>query len=106
MKNPFLDPGDGSAIPKNKVVLILNAESATVQKDTRNFIRKLGTGGDSVLPKRSLRQVNSLILTTPTEKTVCILPPARQNPLPKKNKNVINTVRKGIVFWKNRNLRT
>ncbi len=63
MKNPFLDPGDGSAIPKNKVVLILNAESATLQKDTRNFIRRLGSGGDSVLPKKSLRQVNSLILT-------------------------------------------
>jgi len=63
MKNPFLDPGDGSAVPKNKVVLILNAESATLQKDTRNFIRRLSKGGDSVLPKKSLRQVNSLILT-------------------------------------------
>lgn len=63
MKSPFLDPGDGSAILKQKVVLILNAESATLQKDTRNFLRRLGSGGDSVLPKRSLRQVNSFILT-------------------------------------------
>ncbi|MBQ3074633.1 MAG: hypothetical protein IJC26_01070 [Clostridia bacterium] len=63
MKNPFLDPGDGSAILKQKIVMILNAESATLQKDTRNFIRRLGSGGDSVLPKRSLRQVNSFILT-------------------------------------------
>lgn len=63
MKNPFLDPGDGSAILKSKVVLILNAESATLQKDTRSFLKKLGSGGDSVLPKRALRQVNSLILT-------------------------------------------
>lgn len=63
MKNPFLDPGDGSAIPKSKVVLILNAESATLQKDTRYFIKTLSRKGDSVLPKKPLRQVNSLILT-------------------------------------------
>ena len=63
MKAPFFDLGDGTSIPEKKVVLILNAESATLQKDTRNFIRRLGSGGDSVLPKKSLRQVNSLILT-------------------------------------------
>lgn len=63
MKNPFLDPGDGTAVPKNKVVLILNAESATLQKDTRNFIKKLNLEGNSVMPKKMLRQVNSLILT-------------------------------------------
>ena len=63
MKNPFLDPGDGSAIPKNKVVLILNAESATVQNTTRQFIRKMGRSGNSVLPKKPLRQVNAIVLT-------------------------------------------
>ena len=63
MKSPFLDPGDGSAILKQKVVLILNAESATLQKDTRNFLRRLGSSGDSVMPKKLLRQVNSFILT-------------------------------------------
>lgn len=63
MKNPFLDPGDGTLIFKNKVVLILNAESATLQKDTRNFIRSLNQKGDAVLPRKPLRQINSLILT-------------------------------------------
>ena len=62
MKNPFLDIGDGNAVPKNKVVMILNAESATLQKDTRNFIKKLSSDGNSVLPKRSLHQINSLVL--------------------------------------------
>ncbi len=63
IKNPFLDPGDGTAIPKNKVVMILDAESATLRKDTRNFIKRLGRNGDAVVPKKPLRQVNSLILT-------------------------------------------
>ncbi len=62
MKNPFLDLGDGTSIPKKKVVLILNAETATLQAATRSFLRKLGSGGDSVLPKKSLRQVNSFVL--------------------------------------------
>ena len=43
--------------------MILNAESATLQKDTRNFIRNLNRKGDAVLPKKPLRQINSLILT-------------------------------------------
>ena len=63
MKNLFLDLGDGTSIPKKKVVLILNAESATLQKSTREFLKKTGAKGDSVLPKRSLKQVNSFILT-------------------------------------------
>ena len=63
MKSPFLDPGDGLLIIKNKIVMILNAESATLQKDTRNFIRNLNRKGDAVLLKKPLRQINSLILT-------------------------------------------
>ncbi len=63
MKSPFLDPGDGALIFKSKIVLILNAESATLQKDTRNFIRHLNRKGDAVMPKKALRQINSLILT-------------------------------------------
>ncbi len=63
MKNPFLDIGDGNAVLKNKVVMILNAESATLQKDTRNFIKKLSREGASVLPKRALHQVNSFVIT-------------------------------------------
>ena len=62
MKSPFLDPGDGSAILKQKVVLILNAESATIGSTTRSFLKKMSLKGDTVLPKKPLRQVNSLIL--------------------------------------------
>ena len=63
MKNPFLDLGDGTSIKKNKVVLILNAESATLRPATREFIRKMNGKGDAVMPKKAIRQVNSLILT-------------------------------------------
>jgi len=63
MKNPFLEIGDENAVLKNKVVMILNAESATLQKDTRNFIRKQNSDGNSVMPKRSLHQINSFVLT-------------------------------------------
>lgn len=62
MKTPFLDLGDGISIPKKKVVLILNAESATVQATTRFFLRKMTQDGNSVMPKKTLYQVNSLIL--------------------------------------------
>jgi|GEM_PF-1504361 len=62
MKNPFLDLGDGTSIPKKKVVLILNAESATLQNTTRKFLREISRRESSVLPKKMLRQVNSLIL--------------------------------------------
>ncbi|MBR3837283.1 MAG: hypothetical protein IKJ74_03970 [Clostridia bacterium] len=62
MKFPFLDLGDGTSIPQKKVVLILNAESATLQGTTRAFLRKQSEKGNSVLPKKPLRQVNSLIL--------------------------------------------
>ncbi|MBR2615649.1 MAG: hypothetical protein IKC69_03110 [Clostridia bacterium] len=62
MKAPFFDLGDGTSLPEKKVVLILNAESATVQATTRKFLRKLSETGNTVLPKRPLRQVNSLIL--------------------------------------------
>jgi regulator of extracellular matrix RemA (YlzA/DUF370 family) len=62
MKNPFLDIGDGNAVLKNKVVMILNAESSTLQKDTRNFIKKLNKENHAVMPKKNLRQINSFIL--------------------------------------------
>lgn len=62
MKNPFLDLGDGISIPKKKVVLILNAESATLSSVTRSFLRKMNGEGNAVLPKKAIRQVNSLIL--------------------------------------------
>ena len=63
MKGLFLDLGDGTSIPRKKVVMILNAESATVQSTTRQFIRKMGSSGNSVLPKKPLRQVNAIVLT-------------------------------------------
>jgi len=63
MKRYFLDLGDGVMIPRKKVVLILNAESATLQKSTRDFIRKTHADGDEVLPKRGIRTVNTLVLT-------------------------------------------
>lgn len=62
MKMPFLDLGDGTAVYKNKVVLILDAESATVQKTTRDFLKKMSRDGTAVLPKKPLKQVNSLVL--------------------------------------------
>ena len=62
MKTPFFDLGDGTSIPEKKVVLILNAESATVQSTTRSFLRKMSEKGNSVMPKKAIRQVNSIIL--------------------------------------------
>ncbi|MBR2635152.1 MAG: hypothetical protein IKD31_06195 [Clostridia bacterium] len=62
MKKMFLDLGDGISIPMKKVVLILNAESATLQHSTRNFLKKMSADGNTVMPKRDIRQVNSLIL--------------------------------------------
>ncbi len=58
----FFDLGDGTSIPKKKAVFILNAETATVQGTTRNFLKKLGEEGNAVLPKRDLSQVNSFVL--------------------------------------------
>ena len=63
MKSMFLDPGDGTGIPKKKVVLILNAETATLSATTRQFIRKMSEKKQSIMPKKMLSQVNSLILT-------------------------------------------
>jgi len=65
MKRLFLDLGDGNVIPKKKVVMILDAESATLQETTRNFIKKNNSRGDEVKPLRLLRNVNSFILTSP-----------------------------------------
>ncbi len=62
MKMPFLDLGDGNSIPNKKVVLILNAETATLRNTTRRFLRKMSEKGDSVPAKKALRQVNSLVL--------------------------------------------
>lgn len=63
MKNPFLDLGDGTSIKKSKVVLILNAESATLRPATRDFVRKMNARGESVMPKKPLRQLNSIVLS-------------------------------------------
>ena len=62
MKTLFYDLGDGTSIPRRKAVLILNAETATLQSATRAFLKKLNEQGDAVLPKKPLRQINSLIL--------------------------------------------
>lgn len=63
MNEMFLDVGDGTGILRKKVVLILNAETATIQATTRNFLRKMSQKGQSVMPKKALKQVNSIILT-------------------------------------------
>lgn len=63
MKSQFFDLGDGKIIPRKKVVLILNAETATLKESTRKMIRKSSSQGGEVLPKRGLRNINSIILT-------------------------------------------
>ncbi len=63
MKRHFLDLGDGKIIPKKKIVLILNAETASMRQATRDFIRRRSQSGDEVLPKKDLCQVNSIVLT-------------------------------------------
>lgn len=63
MNELFLDLGDGTSIPRKKVVLILNAETATVGVTTRRFIKECSRKGAAVLPKKDLWQVGSLILT-------------------------------------------
>lgn len=62
-KRLFLDLGDGTSIPMKKVVLILNADSATMRETTRKWLRKTNMENNTVLPKKALRQVNSLVLT-------------------------------------------
>lgn len=62
MRDIFLDLGDGTSIPRKKVVLILNAESATVGITTRKFLKTCSQKGVGVLPKKDLWQVNSFVL--------------------------------------------
>lgn len=62
MNDIFLDLGDGTDILRKKVVLILNAETATVGVTTRKFLKECSKKGAAVLPKKDLWQVNSLVL--------------------------------------------
>lgn len=62
MKTIFYDLGDGTSIAARKVVLILNAENATKSAVTRKFMKTLAEKNSAPLPKKTIRQVNSLIL--------------------------------------------
>ena len=59
----FCDLGEGTSLPTRQIVLILDADTATRQKATRDFLKKCNDKGYASVPKGPLRQVNSLVLT-------------------------------------------
>lgn len=59
----FCDLGEGTSLPTRQIVLILDADTATRQAVTRNFLKVCNDKGRAMRPKGPLRQVNSLILT-------------------------------------------
>lgn len=77
MKKIFFDLGDGTSILARKVVLILHAENATKSAVTRKFMKKLGEQNAAPLPKKAIRQVNSLILANAYGKD-CLYSSSRQ----------------------------
>ena len=62
LKKLFCDLGEGTSLPVGKIVLILNAETATRQSATRRFLRRCGETAAEKAPRRDLRQINSLVL--------------------------------------------
>lgn len=63
MLNLFCDLGEGTSLPVRQIVLILDADTATRQGATRQFMKVCREKGRAMDPKSPLRQVNSLILT-------------------------------------------
>ena len=63
MKGVFCDLGEGTSLPVNKIVLILDPETSTVSAVTRSFLKKCGAGGAAKAPRAALSRVNALILT-------------------------------------------
>ena len=59
----FCDLGEGTSLPIRQIVMILDADTATRQKTSRDFLKACNQKGRAMAPKGPLRQVNSLILT-------------------------------------------
>ena len=62
MKNRFLELGEKSVLLR-EVVCILDADTATVSKTTRAFLKKNTEKGNFVSPSNAIRMVNSIVLT-------------------------------------------
>ena len=60
---PFCNSGDIKSIPTREIVLILDADTATVGQTTRDFLAKNTKKGNVVAPRKSLNKVNSVIVT-------------------------------------------
>ncbi len=62
LKKIFCDLGEGTSLPVRQIVLILNADTATRQQTTRTFIRRCGETGAEQIPRRDMKQINSIVL--------------------------------------------
>lgn len=63
MKNRVLEIGENESVWLREVVCILDADSATVQKTTRDFLKKNREKGFLTEPKGRVRMVNSFVIT-------------------------------------------
>ena len=63
MKNLFCEINEGESIRVEKIVCILDADTATLSPVTRDFLKKNSEKGNAVNPKKPLSRVNSIILT-------------------------------------------
>ena len=62
MKHVFCDLGEGTGLPVSKIVLILDPETCTVARTTRDFLKRCGESGAAQLPRGAIKQVNALVL--------------------------------------------
>ncbi|MBP5288894.1 MAG: hypothetical protein J6Z79_03365 [Clostridia bacterium] len=58
----FCDLGEGTGLPAGKIVLILDPETATRSRVTRDFLKKCSAAGAAQSPRSPLKQVNALVL--------------------------------------------
>lgn len=63
MKNHYLDVGEKKSVLLREVVCILDADTATVSKTTRAFLKKNTEKGNLVSPSPAIRMVNAIVIT-------------------------------------------
>ena len=60
MKNRFLDLGDSQSVFLRDVVCVLDADTATVSRTTRDFLKK--NTKNLIPPPKGIKMVNSFVL--------------------------------------------
>ena len=63
MQKNYIDIGDGGGVLISDIICVIDADEATKSNITKKFIKKNNEEKNTVIPKKMISKINSLVIT-------------------------------------------